>query len=136
MHTSTLTYESLCEIKIKLDIHGHEEEINAIVDTGFTAGTGFGLKIPTSFSQHADYVGVGEVTMANGETIEVEYIPDGKILSFEDIALKDEVTVPVVLLDGPNCIGVLVLQKYVLRFNGPEETATIEFENKINKVSE
>jgi len=124
-------------MKLKLDIHGHEEEINAIIDTGFTAGTGFGLTIPTIFSQHAEYIGVGEVTIANGETIEIEYIPDAKILSIEDITLKDEVTLPAILLDGPKCIGVLFLQKYILNFDGPRETATIEFENEIDvEVSE
>jgi len=48
-------YDGHSFARIKIDIHGTIREEDVLVDTGFTAGTGFGLKLPYRFANCAEY---------------------------------------------------------------------------------
>jgi len=124
---STLRYDGKCEIKLIVNIHGTEIEVNALVDTGFTAGTGFGLKLPVEFARYANYTGTGYVQVADGRLVAADSIPNAKIIKVEDHALTDEVTLPAIFMGGPRAIGILFLQRCILNLDGPDRTATIEF---------
>ena len=115
-------------MKITVDIHGTEEEITVLVDTGFTTGTGFGLKLSSNYLRYTIYTGTGRVNLADGSEVAKDSIPDAKIIKIEDHRLEDEVTLPTIFMDGPNCIGVMFLQQYILKMDGPDRLATIEFE--------
>ena len=114
-------------MKITVDIHGTEKEITVLVDTGFTTGTGFGLKLPSNYTRYTKYTGTGHVNLADGSEVDIDSIPDAKIIQIEENKLEEEVTLPTLFMDGPICIGVMFLQKYILKMDGPNRLVTIEF---------
>lgn len=128
MPISTLSYDGRCDVKLIVDVHGTELPLTALVDSGFTSGTGFGLKLPNAFASHANYTGTGCVQVADGRQIATETIPDAKIVQIEGHRLNEKVTVPAIFMDGSHgAIGVLFLQLCNLELNGPIRTATIRF---------
>lgn len=125
---STLPYDGKCEVKIIVNIHGTEKEVGVLVDTGFVTGTGFGLKLPAEFARYANYTGTGHIRVADGREVAADSIPDAKIIQIEEHRLREEVTIPTIFMSGPRaCIGVLYLQRCILRLDGPSRIATIEF---------
>jgi len=80
-----LSYDGKCEIKIIVDIHGTEKEVDVLVDTGFVAGTGFGLKLPIDFARYASYTGTGRVTLADGRQVAADSIPNAKVIQIESL---------------------------------------------------
>lgn len=102
-------------LKVQLSIHGHQEEVSAFIDTGFS-GDASGIKVPTSFVQYTQYRLVSNVIVASGDVVPIAYIPDGRILSIEGKRLNAEV--PIMFLDGPQVMGCYLLQNGVLSVNG------------------
>lgn len=127
MPICTLPYQGSCELSIVVDIHGVEKELSVLVDTGFTSGTGFGLKLPEEFVRYAKFTGTGYVRMADGRQVAADSIPDAKIIQIGDHKFgKDGVTIPTLFMSGLHAVGVMFLQLCVLNFDGPKKTATIE----------
>ena len=128
MPSCTLPYCGKCELNIVVDIHGVEKELCVLVDTGFTSDTGFGLTLPSNFVNYAMFTGTGTVTVADGREVAVASIPDAKIKKIEQYKLGNDITIPALFMDGPDgAIGVLFLQRCSLIFNGPSNTASINF---------
>jgi len=123
----TLPCDGKCEMKLIVNIHGTEKEVDVIVDTGFTTGTGFGLKLPADFAEFASYTGTGNIKLADGREVHVDSIPDAKIIQIEKHKLEEELTIPTIFMSGLQCIGMLFIQKCVLNLDGPKKVATIEF---------
>jgi len=122
-----LPYDGKCELNIVVNIHGVEKDLSVLIDTGFTSGTGFGLKLPTEFARYAKFIGTGYVRVADGRQVATDSIPDGKIIQIEDHKFgKDGLTIPTLFMSGPVAVGVMFLQLCVLNFDGPKKTATIE----------
>jgi hypothetical protein len=122
----TLSYDGKCEVNVVVDIHGTKKELSVLVDTGFTSGTGFGLKLPAEFAGYANFKGTHYVTVADGRQVPADSIPDAKIIQIGDHKFgKDGVTIPTIFMNGPRAIGVKFLQLCVLNFDGPKKTATI-----------
>jgi hypothetical protein len=117
----------MCELKLVVDIHGTEKEVNVLIDSGFTSMTGFGLKLPVEFAEYADHTGTGHVRVADNRVVAAASIPDAKIIQVEEHQLRDGVTIPTLFFMGRSAIGVWFLQRCVLRLDGPEEEATLEF---------
>lgn len=122
-----MPYDGKCEIKLIIDIHGTKKEVDVLIDTGFTTGTGFGLKLPTDFARHAKYTGTGHIKMADGREVAGDSIPNAKIIQIEEHQLKDDITVPTIFMSGLRCIGMIFLQKCILNLNGPSKVATVKF---------
>ena len=129
MPICTLPYEGKCELSIVVDIHGAKKELSVLVDTGFTSGTGFGLKLPAEFARQAKFTGTGNVLVADGRAVAADSIPDAKIMQIGDYKFgTGGVTIPTLFMSGPCAVGVMFLQLCVLNFDGPKKTATIEHE--------
>ena len=122
-----MSYDGKCEIKLIVDIHGTKKEVDVLVDTGFTTGAGFGLKLPIDFARHARFIGTGHIRLADGSEVAADSIPNAKIIQIEKHQLKDEVTLPAIFMSGPRYIGMLFLQECVLNLDGPSKVATIKF---------
>lgn len=127
MPICTLPYQGKCELNIVVDIHGVEKEVSVLVDTGFTSGTGFGLKLPTEFASYANFTGTGCVQVGDGRVIAADSIPDAKIIQIGSHRLKDGVPIPTLFMSGPRVIGVMFLQLCVSKFDGPNRIATIDY---------
>jgi hypothetical protein len=122
----SLSYDGKCELNIVVNIQGVEKNLSVLVDTGFTSGTGFGLKLPTEFARYAKFTGTGYVRVADGRQVAADSIPDAKIMQIGDHKFgKDGVTIPTLFMSGPHAIGVMFLQLCILNFDGPNRTATI-----------
>lgn len=126
MPVCTLPYQGKCEVSIVIDIHGVEEELSVLVDTGFVSGTGFGLKLPAEFARYANVLGTAYVEVADGRRIPVYTIPDAKILQIEDHRFEDGITIPAIFMSGACAIGVSFLQLCILTFDGPNRIATFD----------
>lgn len=127
MPVCTLPYDGRCELNIVVNIHGVEKNLSVLVDTGFTSGTGWGLKLPTEFVRYAKFTGTGYVRVADGRQVAADSIPDAKIMQIGDHKFgKDGITIPTLFMSGANAVGVMFLQSCVLNFDGPKKTATIE----------
>lgn len=122
-----MPYDGKCKMKLIVNIHGTEKEVEVLVDTGFTAGTGFALKLPAVFARYARYTGTGHVRLADGREVASDSIPDAKIIQIEEHQLREAVTVPALFMSGPRCIGVLFFQECVLNLDGPSKVATLKF---------
>jgi predicted aspartyl protease len=120
-----------CNGKIKLhivvDIHGTQKDLDVLVDTGFTSGTGFGLKLPVNYAIHAKVTGTGTVNLANNDTVKCDTIPNAKIVQIENHVLDDEVTLPALFMEGPQYIGMMFLQGCHLNIDGPKKEAFLDF---------
>lgn len=127
MPSCTLPYEGKCVLNIVVDIHGVEKELGVLVDTGFTSGTGYGLKLPSDFANYAMSIGTAYVMVADGREVPAASIPDAKIVCIDKHKLKDAISVPALFMDGPRAIGVLFLQKYNVKFDGPNRKTSIDF---------
>lgn len=127
MPISILPYDGMCEMRLNVDIHGTVRDVTVLVDTGFTTGTGFGLKLPASYAEYARFTGTGHVALADGITVAADSIPDAKIIQVEGHMLEEEVTIPTLFMDGPRCIGVWFLQQCKLELDGPNREAKLEF---------
>lgn len=127
MPTSNVDCDGKCIIKIVLDIHGTKKDVDVLVDTGFTSGTGFGLKLPTNFAIHAKFTGTGRIRVADNREVICDMIPNAKIIQIENHTLDDEVTIPTLFMDGPKCIGMMFLQDCILHLDGPNKVATLCF---------
>jgi len=123
----TLPYYGKCELNIIVDVHGVEKELSVLVDTGFTSGTGYGLKLPSNFANYAMFTGTGYVRVADGREVAAATIPDAKIVQIDKHKLKDAVSVPALFMDGPRAIGVLFLQRCKVEFDGPSRKTSFNF---------
>ena len=134
MPACILPYEGMCELKLVVDIHGTEKEVNVLVDSGFTSMTGFGLKLPVEFVRYTQFTGTGTVRVADGRPVNAASIPDAKIVQVGEHRLTDGVRIPALFMRGgvtEGAIGVLFLQQCIVRLDGPEGEATIEFREPI-----
>jgi hypothetical protein len=114
-------------LNIVVDIHGTQKQVDVLVDTGFTSGTGFGLKLPAEFANYARAKGTTYIMVADGRSVPADTIPDAKLVQMGDHKFdKGGVVIPTVFMNGPRAIGVKFLQSYVLNFDGPKKTATID----------
>ena len=123
----TLDYTGKCLIKIVVSIHGTEKELSVLVDTGFTSGTGFGLKLPEDFARYAAFTGTGRVQVADGRIVPVDSIPNAKILKIEDHDISEDVILPAFFMEGFSCVGMMFLQSCFLKLDGPNRVATMSF---------
>ncbi|MCJ7423690.1 hypothetical protein MUP01_05415 [Candidatus Bathyarchaeota archaeon] len=127
MPICTLPYDGKCELNIVVDVHGTQKELSVLVDTGFTSGTGFGLKLPSDFANYAHYTGTGHVRVADGREVAAATVPDAKIIQIGKHKLGDAISVPALFMNGPRAIGVLFLQKCTVEFDGPNKKTSIDF---------
>ena len=122
-----MDYSGKCVIKIVVGIHGTNKELSALVDTGFTSGTGFGLVLPTDFARFATFTGTGHVQVGDGRNIPAETIPNAKILKIEDNDISGDVFLPAIFLEGNSCVGMMFLQSCLLKLDGPNSVGTMSF---------
>lgn len=129
MYSCILPYRGKCTVKLTVDIHGNTEEIpNVLIDTGFTSGTTFGLKLPIEYSRFANGPITGYVKQADGEKVPVQYIPDAIIACIQGFSLERKICMSTFFMTGPASLGMLFLQRCRINFNGPEEKAIFEFD--------
>jgi hypothetical protein len=126
--TSTLGYDGKCDLELVVDIHGTTVPVTARIDTGFVSDTGFGLRLPINLTGHAKYVGTGSVRVADGRLVNADSIPDAEILEIEGHKLAKPVSTPAIFMDGPcGLLGVLFLQRCMIKLDGPNKKAEITF---------
>jgi predicted aspartyl protease len=122
-----LSYDGECELELVIDIHGNKIPAHVIIDTGFTSGAGFGLKLPLDFLKYATHTGTADVQLIDGTIRAVESIADAKIIQIEGHQLEPVVTIPALFMGGMPVVGVMLLQLCVLNLDGPCKAATIKF---------
>jgi hypothetical protein len=126
--TCILPYEGKCVLNIIVDIHGTRKQLDVLVDTGFTASTNYGLKLPAEYANYARAKGATYIMVADGRSVPADTIPDAKLIQMGDHKFdKDGVEVPTIFMNGPRAIGVKFLQSCILNFHGPKKTATIDY---------
>ncbi len=125
MITLDLPYDGNCIVKIKINIHGTEKELQVLVDTEFVTETGFGLKLPLEYKEFASFTGTGSVKLADGRRVSVDTISNTNILEMHDKILNPKLIIPALFLDGFPVMGMWVLQKCILDLNGPSKKARI-----------
>jgi hypothetical protein len=101
----SLPYDGKCELNITVNIHGVEKDFSVLVDTGFTSGTGFGLKLPAEFARYANFTGTGYVRVADGRQIAAASFPDAKIVKIEQHRINNNSDIPTLFM-GPSSKNV------------------------------
>jgi len=114
-------------LNVTVDIHGVERDLAVLVDTGFTSGTGYGLKLPSNFADYAMATGTAFIMVADGRRVEAATIPDARIVKIDGHRLGNPISVPALFMDGPRAIGVMVLQNYNIDFDGPNRRVSLTF---------
>ena len=128
MPASTLRYDGRCDLKLVVNIHGTTVPVTALIDTGFVTATGFGLRLPADLVSFAQYVGTGQVRVADGRLVDADSIPDAKIVEIEGRKLVDSIPIPAIFMNGPcGLLGVLFLQRCMIKLDGPAKKAEITF---------
>ena len=127
MHVCTLAYEGKCHLNIIVNIHGTEKPFNVLIDTGFTSGTGFGLKLPAEDAKYAKFTGSGTVKVADGREVNAASIPDAKIVQIEQHRVTHARNTPTIFLGPSGVIGVLFLQSCHICFDGPNKNTIFRF---------
>jgi len=74
-----LHYDEHSLVTMKVDIHGNEVNHTFLVDTGFTAQTGYSLKLPLQFANLAKVRGTGTAITGDDRQVTGVTIPDVKI---------------------------------------------------------
>lgn len=120
-----LKYEECCKIRLQVDIHGTLKDIDALVDTGFTRDTGFGLKLPIEYSDLANVRGTGNITLADDRIVPARSIPNTLILKIEGQPVQQVITIPTIFMGTTSSIGVMFLKHCIAVFDGPREQTTI-----------
>ena len=127
MPKSCLDCDGKCILKIVIDIHGTQKDLNVLIDTGFTSGTGFGLKLPLNLVRYARFTGTGRVRVADNREVDCDSIPNAKIIQIDAHKLNDAITIPAIFMDGTQCIGMMFIQDCQFNVDGPKKVATLSF---------
>lgn len=123
MNYNTHPYNGKCAIPLVVDIHHNNVEIpEVLVDTGFTSGTTFGLKLSECYAPSSG-IGIGQIKLANGIEVPAKFILDLQIIKIGNYQLKNPLRVKTCFMEGPSVIGVLVLQRCKINFDGPNQQA-------------
>jgi len=122
-----LVYDGKCELTVVVDIHGVEKELEVLIDTGFTTGSGYAIKLPSNYANFAMFTGTGYVKVADGRLVAAATIPDAKIVQIGKHKLKEPINLPALFMDGFCVIGVYFLQNFHVEFDGPKKVAYFSF---------
>ena len=115
-----LLYDGHSLVTMKVDIHGNEVTHTFLVDTGFIAQTGYGLKLPLQLLTLAKVRGTGTVTTGDDREVTGSIIPDVKVLEVEGNKLPSPIFIPTILIGTASyVVGVIFLQKCICHFDGP-----------------
>jgi len=114
----TLLYDGKCVLNIVVNIQGTMKNVDVLIDTGFTSGTGFGLKLPLEYARYAKTIGTGSVRVADGRQVNTDSISDAEIIQIDKHQLRNAVTVPAIFMGSSGAIGVLFLQRRSAEFDG------------------
>ena len=124
----SFTCDGKCTISIELDIHGQKYDTDVLIDTGFTTGTGYGLKLSSRASLLASSVGYDLIRLADDRIIRCATISDAKILGIGGRRLGNPITLPTLFFNGPEVIGMRFLQLCKLSIDGLNRTGKLEIE--------
>ena len=117
-----------CTMSVELDIHGQKYETDVLIDTGFTTGTGYGLKLSRRASLLASSVGYDLIRLADDRIIQCATISDAKLLGIGNRKLARPITLPTLFFNGPKVIGMRFLQLCKLSIDGRKRIGTLEIE--------
>ncbi len=110
-----------CPISIEVDVQGQKYQSEVLIDTGFTAATGYGLKLSSRASLLPSSIGYDLVRLADDRIIRSAAIPDAKLLRINGNKLSRPITLPTLFFNGPEVIGMLFVQLCELSIDGPSK---------------
>jgi len=116
-----------CPLSIEVDVQGKKYETEVLIDTGFTTGTRYGLKLGSRVSLLASSIGYDLVRLADSRIVRCASIPDAKLVAINGNRLENPITLPALFFDGPEVIGMQFLQMCKLSVDGPNRNGTLEF---------
>ena len=123
-----LPYDGQCEVSLTVKIHSTEKEVhNVIIDTGLLTSSTYGLKVPFTLLDTANFTLTGTVALADGKPMNIKYIPAATITSLQGIELKKKVSVPTIFLGKRPLIGMMFLQTCLMNLDGPKKQAFIQW---------
>jgi len=128
-----LEYKECCKLRLRVDIHGTSIDVDATIDTGFTAEKGYGLKLPLEYSELATAHGLQPVTLADGKRVFAPSIPNALVLGIEGEPAPQVITMSTIFMGETSCVGVLFLKRCVALFDGPREQTTLTLVNANSK---
>ena len=85
-----LPYDGQCEVSLTVKIHNTEKEVrNVVIDTGFLTSSTYGLKLPFTLLDMANFTLTGTVALADGDPKNIKYIPDATITGLQGLELRE-----------------------------------------------
>lgn len=115
-----------CPISIEVDIQGQKYKTDVLIDTGFTTGTGYGLKLASKASLLAFSLGYDLVRLADDRIIRAASIPDARLIAINRQRLGRPITLPTLFFNGPEVIGMKFIQFCRLSIEGSMKRGTLE----------
>ena len=88
-----------CPLSIEVDVQGKKYETEVLIDTGFTTGTRYGLKLGSRVSLLASSIGYDLVRLADDRIIRCATISDAKLVGIDGKRLRRPVTLPALELE-------------------------------------
>lgn len=128
MYNCNLSCNGESRLKLEITISDTKKEIHdVLIDTGFTASSIFGLKIPLEYAKYARKLYTGSISLADTTEISVQYVY-GIVTKIEGNLLKKKVPLWTFFMKGKPIIGMRFLQQCKICFDGLKNIKLIEFD--------
>jgi len=128
LYNCNLSCNGESRLKLEITISDTRKEIyDVLIDTGFTATSIFGLKLPLEYAQYARNLYTSSISLADTNEIPVQYVC-GIVTKIEGKILKKKVPLWTFFMKGKPIIGMHFLQKCKICFDGLKNTTSIEFD--------
>jgi hypothetical protein len=112
-------------------IMGHEEEVDVILDTGYTSHQGHGLSLPPNkFGKYAEQTNEKRPVKTGHREDQHPFIPDVQIIKIRDYRLRESVLMPSVIMGEIPLLGVVFLQNCTLHLDGRKKSGYLELNPK------
>ena len=123
----TLAFDKVSTLRITILIKGHEEQVDVILDTGYTSHAGHGLSLPINgFGKYAELADEKRpVKTGHGEELH-PFIPNVQILRIRDYRLRESVIIPTVIMGEIALLGALFLQNCTIHLDGRKKSGYLD----------
>lgn len=127
----TLRFDKVTTLRITILIKGKEEQVDVILDTGYTSHAGHGLSLPPNeFGKYAEQIDEKRPVKTGHREDLHPFIHDVQIIRIRDYRLRESVLMPSVIMGEIALLGVLFLQNCTLHLDGRKRSGYLELNPK------